>query len=285
MAGVLDAPPAPRFSVLVPCYNAAPFIRATLDSIRNQGHPSVEVVVMDGASTDGTLDILASYSGLNLVWHSAPDHGQLDAVQQAAALARGDILYWLNADDILLPGSLAAVDAVNGGLIRGLTMADHLLFYRQMYSECIFWRRGVTRLLPDSDHDLRICTDYAFFLNLRRGRRHRWLDKRLGAFRMVAGQASERYADRHAAEFARIRTRGHGEMGWSEGSIPWRRALHWPAFTLRQGLIPAIHAGARALRRLADGGAKRRAMTDAFFDQWLTGETVQSPELVRLLWR
>jgi len=300
----------PRFSILVPVFNAAPYIADTLDSVRKQGHPSVEVIVTDGASTDGTVEIVRAFEGLDITLISEPDRGQLDALQKAARLATGDVLYWLNADDVLLPGSLAKVDAtfaadpdldlvfsddfafdeakrilVNGSLIRGLNFKDHALFYRQMYSECVFWRRGATKFLPDSDYDLRICTDYAFFLNMRPGLKSRWVEKRLGAFRMLPGQASDRFRDRHLAEFARIRNRAYADAGWSPGSVRLRRLLHAPSFLLRQRLRPALHAAARAARRRIDGNARREAMTKAFFDDWLHSREMPGDDLVRLLYR
>ncbi|MCB2052500.1 MAG: glycosyltransferase, partial [Novosphingobium sp.] len=85
-------PDHPRFSVLIPCFNAAPYLGATLDSVRKQGHPSVEVIVMDGGSTDGTVELVRNYRGLRIVWESGPDRGQLEAVQKAACRASGDIL-------------------------------------------------------------------------------------------------------------------------------------------------------------------------------------------------
>ena len=301
---------APRFSVLIPAHNAARFLPATLRSISKQDVASLEVVVMDGASTDGTADIAAAYPGLAMRVTSEPDRGQLDAVHKAVRAARGEILYWLNADDVLLPGTLAVVDAafradpaldlvfsddfafdedrrllVNGGLIKGLSYADHALFYRQMFSECIFWKRERTRLLPESDHDLRITTDYAFFLNLRRGLKERWLDKRLGAFRMTAGQISQTARNRHAGEFARVRRDAYARNRWSPLEVSLRRAVHAPSFWARQRLRPALHAAGRALRRRIDGGARRRAMTAAFFDEWLGSDAPASAELVELLWR
>jgi len=298
----------PRFSVLVPTYNAAGFIAATLHSVRKQNFASVEVIVMDGGSTDGTVEIARTFPSLHVTVVSERDKGQLDALQKAARLARGEICYWLNADDILMPGSLAAVDAafradplldlvfsddfafnedagtlVNGGLIKGLSVVDHALFYRQMYSECIFWKREKTKLLPDEFYDLRLCTDYAFFLNLRVGLKEQWLPKRLGAFRQAPGQISQIFGDRLEGERKRIRALVYERLGWAEASISLRRALHWPSFHLRQVVRPATHALGRALARMLDGGAARRSKTDAFFHDWLAPDKPVTNVLTALL--
>lgn len=300
----------PRFSVLIPCYNAAPYIGATLRSIAKQGKDSVEVVVADGGSTDGTQAILESFPSLDIRVVSEPDRGQLDALQKAASRARGDIVYWLNADDILMPGSLTAVDAAFaadpsldlvfsdnfafneeartlhvGGLIAGLSVRDNALFYRQMYSECIFWRRKRTKMLPESEHDLRVYTDYAFFMNLRPGLNELWLPKRLGAFRVATHQASQRFRDRADEEYLRVRRAAWQRSGWSENDIWMHRAAHWPSFMLRQRLRPAAHAAARRIGRALDGGRRRRLMTTAFFDDWLSSDIMPTAELESILYR
>ena len=300
----------PRFSIIIPARNAATHLPATLASIRKQRFAPLEIILMDGASEDGTAELARSFPGLEIHVESAPDQGQLHALQKGARIARGDILYWQNADDVLLPGSLAEVDRafradssldlvysdnfgfdetrrrlVNGGLIKGLSFVDHSLYYRQLYSDCVFWKRERTRFLPESDYDLRICTDYAFFLNMRRGLKTRWLDKRLGAFRIREGQISQHFLGQFDAEFNRIREGAYAQMGWSATSIPLRKALHWPSFTLRQRLRPSMAAALRAARRAMDGGKKRREMTDAFFDRWLAPELDATDELIRLLWR
>ncbi|TLM99816.1 glycosyltransferase, partial [bacterium] len=99
-----------KISIVIPSYNQGKFIRRTIDSILNQGYPDLELIVMDGGSTDETLAILQSY-GDRIAWHSAPDSGQTQAVNNGWKRATGQILGWVNSDDILLPGALrAAVD-------------------------------------------------------------------------------------------------------------------------------------------------------------------------------
>lgn len=87
-----------RLSFVVPTRNQAPFLRRCLDSCLAQGVPDSEIVVQDGASTDGTQDILASY-GDAVRWASARDSGQGEAVNRAVARARGDVVAWINSDD------------------------------------------------------------------------------------------------------------------------------------------------------------------------------------------
>jgi glycosyltransferase involved in cell wall biosynthesis len=105
----------PKISVVVPVLNKVDFVRKTLDSIFSQNYPNLEVLVEDGGSADGTLEIIREYqerfSGI-MKLKSGPDRGQLEAINQGMARASGKILAYLNADDIYLPGALAAVAEV-----------------------------------------------------------------------------------------------------------------------------------------------------------------------------
>lgn len=99
-----------KFSVVVPAYQHATFIGAALDSILNQDDCDVEVLVFDGGSTDGTIEILETY-GPHVTWTSSPDRGQTDAINKGLHAASGDVLAYLNSDDIYLPGALSHVSA------------------------------------------------------------------------------------------------------------------------------------------------------------------------------
>lgn len=97
----------PRVSVVVPTKNAAEYLVGVLDSILSQDYPNIECVVVDGGSTDATLDLLASY-GDCITWTSRSDRGSFDAINRGWQLSRGQILAWLNVDDSWVPGAVAA---------------------------------------------------------------------------------------------------------------------------------------------------------------------------------
>jgi glycosyltransferase involved in cell wall biosynthesis len=111
----------PLVSVVTPSLNQASFIEATIQSVLEQDYPRIEHIVTDGGSTDGTVDILRRYPHLR--WVSEADEGQADAINKGFRIARGDIFGWLNADDLYLPGAVAAaVDALRAtgcGLVHG----------------------------------------------------------------------------------------------------------------------------------------------------------------------
>jgi glycosyltransferase involved in cell wall biosynthesis len=96
-------------SIVVPSYNQGAYIRETLDSILAQDHPDLEVLVIDGASKDETVDVLRSYSAPNLQWWSEPDKGVVEAVNKGLARAKGEIIGIQSSDDLYLPGALAAI--------------------------------------------------------------------------------------------------------------------------------------------------------------------------------
>ena len=103
-------PGNPLVSVVTPSFNTKQFLPAAIDSVLTQDYPAIELIVMDGGSTDGTLEILEQY-GNRLRFSSAPDNGPPDAIHKGMASARGEILVWLNADDTFQPGAIRhAVD-------------------------------------------------------------------------------------------------------------------------------------------------------------------------------
>ncbi|KKL21129.1 hypothetical protein LCGC14_2448530, partial [marine sediment metagenome] len=109
MSGATDLP---SITIVTPCLNAVATLAETLASVGDQQYPKLEHVVVDGGSTDGTVDLLAASSGIRYV--SEPDRGLSHAMNKGIAMASGEIIGELNADDLYMPGALLEVGRTFG---------------------------------------------------------------------------------------------------------------------------------------------------------------------------
>lgn len=102
----------PLVSIITPSFNQASFLEATMQSVLGQSYPHIEYIIIDGGSTDGSVDIIKKYEGRIASWVSEQDKGQTDAINKGFAKAKGDILAWINSDDTYSNPN-AVADAVN----------------------------------------------------------------------------------------------------------------------------------------------------------------------------
>ena len=116
---------SPLVSIVTPTYNTGRFLEQAIQSVLSQDYENIEYIVMDGGSTDGSLEILRKYEG-RLRWYSGPDRGQTDAINKGFLRSRGGIFAFLCADDTYLAGAVStAVHAVTK-LARVASMPDAL---------------------------------------------------------------------------------------------------------------------------------------------------------------
>jgi glycosyltransferase involved in cell wall biosynthesis len=121
-------PDFPLVSIVTPSFNQARFLDATLRSVLEQDYPRIEYLVVDGASSDGSVEIIRSYTNRLDWWVSEKDSGQSEAINKGLRRARGEFVGWLNSDDIYLPGAVSAAVRVfqshpEAGLIYGDALA------------------------------------------------------------------------------------------------------------------------------------------------------------------
>jgi len=190
-------------SIVIPSYNQGIFLERTIDSIlRNQ--VSAEIIVMDGGSTDCTIDILRRRESDLKLWKSEKDHGQADAVNKALRVARGDIVGWINSDDLYLPGAIdrvlaefkrrPEVDVIHGNRLL-IDEEDGVIGWScsgafdperrgfNVNSETAFWRRTRVSGL-ELNANLRFAMDLEWFSRLYiKGLRFQYIPTFIGALR------------------------------------------------------------------------------------------------------
>lgn len=230
-------PPAdpPLISLVTPSYQQGRFLGRTLHSVVSQDYPALEYVVQDGASTDETLAVLERFAPRLTAWASGADGGQADAINRGFARTSGEIMAWLNSDDLLLPGSLAYVaqyfaahpdvDVVYGhrvmiddrdGQIGAWVLPKHddrvLRLADYVPQETLFWRRRIWEAAGGCvDTSLRYAIDWDMLLRFQdAGARMVRLPRFLGAFRIHDEQKTTVINDVGAAEVDLLRQRLHG---------------------------------------------------------------------------
>lgn len=202
----------PKISIVTPSYNQAHYLEETMLSILDQNYPNLEYLVMDGGSNDGSVEIIKKHESRLAHWQSARDKGQADAVRQGLLRATGDIMAWLNSDDLILPGTLAyvadyfarhpEVDVVYGHRLvineRSYEVArwvlpphdsELLLWADFIPQETCFWRRRIYEKIGGMDPTFQFALDWDLLLRLQKaGAKMVRLPYFTGAFRMHSEQ-------------------------------------------------------------------------------------------------
>ncbi len=139
-----------RISIIIPSFNQGMFLEETLLSVINQPYKNVEILVMDGGSTDNSVEIIKKYEPFISYWQSQKDNGQSDAINQGFKRATGEYVTWLNSDDVLLPNALTSiVDCINRnpsvnwflGNVLWMNKAGHIIRVGKVEKENKFWNK------------------------------------------------------------------------------------------------------------------------------------------------
>jgi len=212
-----------KFSIITPSFNQRAFLARTARSILSQtGDFELEWIVVDAASTDGTLELLQSLRDPRMTFASEPDRGQSHAINKGLAAACGDVVAWLNADDLYAPGALAAVAAafiahpgcqwlvgrcqiidehdrpIRSAITRYKERFLARYSYRQLLREnfmsqpAVFWRRAFGQAIGPVDESLHFTMDYDLWLRMGKTAAPLIIDAPLAQFRVHAASKSGR---------------------------------------------------------------------------------------------
>lgn len=207
MKGTNVVPALPRITIVTPSFNQAKFIEWTVRSVLLQRYPNLEYILIDGGSTDGTMDVLAPYADRFAHISSAKDDGQSDALNRGFARSTGEIMAYLNSDDMIGPDVLRFVahyfdehpdvDALyshrvivdeDNTVVNYWVLPPHVDYLQCRWDhipqETCFWRRRVFDRLGNIDASYRFAMDYDLFTRyMRGGARFARVKRFLGAFR------------------------------------------------------------------------------------------------------
>jgi hypothetical protein len=258
-----------RVSVVTPTLNQAVFLESTLGSVLAQTYPNVEHIVVDGGSTDGTLDLLRRAGEARpLHYVSEPDAGMYDAINKGLALASGDVLAYLNSDDAYLPWAIETVmrvfdkrpevDLVYGDGVKvehsdGAQRirlfppfdAESLANYESLMQPAVFWRRRLYERLRGFDSGLHFVADLDFWLRAAAsGATIVHVNEVLAVERLHGARLSSARKDVMAAEDRAMRARHGADAGSGGRDRAKERDIDWQRKLLRRFVLTSI------LRRL-----------------------------------
>lgn len=252
----------PLVSVITPVLNSAETLEMTLSSVAAQTYPNVEHIVVDGGSTDGTIEILRRFSSsVRLRWLSEPDTGMYAALNKGMTLASGEVMSYLNSDDLYLPWSveravsalsLKAADLVYGDLLvlvkkRGVVRDARIQFYPEFRARVyahevnlaqptVFWHRRVPGAVGGFDEQLRYCGDFEYWLRTGvAGFKYTHVSELLAVAVEHEGALSALHADELEREIARTRVRYGSTLRPRRlaGLHALTRLMHWRWEVLR----------------------------------------------------
>lgn len=238
----------PRISIVMPTLNQQRYLRTAVDSILNQPCEA-EIIVIDGGSTDGTLDILKSY-GDQIRYVSEPDHGQSDALNKGLRMASGEIVGWLNSDDVYTPHAFRSVlqkfddpnthwvfgkvDVINeeGVEIRQwITCLKNRRLARLTFNQLlranwisqmgVFWRREFLTSVGGVEQNYHLAMDYDLWLRFWKKAPGVFLDKTIASFRIYeSSKSGGHYLQQLQEAFHIAKTHADGQHSFD---LAWHR--------------------------------------------------------------
>lgn len=231
-----------KISIITPSFNQSAYIDNTIQSVLNQDYPNIEYIIIDGGSTDGSVDIIKQYQDKLAYWVSEPDNGQSDALNKGFKRATGDIVAWINSDDMYVAGAFAKaakyfndhpdVDMIYGNCDLVDEQGKILIYQRaaefdlkKLVRMCmipqpsVFMRRKMLDELGYLDTSFRYVMDYDLWLRAERGYNIRHLDAILSCFRLHDSSKTVSQITRFLPEIYRLLNEFFSGLGDKKSSI------------------------------------------------------------------
>ncbi len=219
-----------KISYVTPVFNQVEFIEQTILSVINQDYPNYEYIIVDGGSTDGTLEIIRKYESKIFKWVSEPDTGMYDALNKGFNLSSGEIMGWINGDDILLPGAFFNMDRLfidlpevswiqglnsfidlNGNVINTNSPKKFSLIkflngdFKWIQQESTFWKRSLwVQSGVKINDDLKLAGDFELWFRFFQFTKLYNVNIPIGAWRKREGQLSGTQMENYLSEVTEI---------------------------------------------------------------------------------
>lgn len=218
----------PKISIVTPSYQQGEFLEETIRSVLMQNYPNLEYIVLDGGSTDDSVAILEHYDEFITYWVSEPDEGQADSINKGLTISTGEIMGWLNSDDLLLPNALFYIahtfmqdettqlvtglrKVINGesdflyNFFRGRPSNDYVRHICDIGQETTYWHRSLWNEIGKLDDSFDFAIDYEYWQrSIQAGYEFTLIPQYIGAFRVHNNAKSSTLYDLRDSELERI---------------------------------------------------------------------------------